>query len=143
MLLVRKGVSFLQDYLNHFDNLLVLFSKCLRLIQETEVISRGYTRLRYGCVCHIQEFYVDRLTAWTPASRIEQQGTAGYQCVVLRRFIVKVCQNLLSDLQQASINLCNSFPLKFELADYQQPLPLEDLPQVILVHLFDCMLFYQ
>ena len=44
LLLVRKGDLRLQDYLKQFDNLLVLFTKCLRLIQETEVISRGYTR---------------------------------------------------------------------------------------------------
>ena len=44
LLLVRKGDLCLQDYLKQFDNLLVLFTKCLRLIQEAEVISRGYTR---------------------------------------------------------------------------------------------------
>ena len=82
-------------------------------------------------VCYnIHEFHVDRLTVWMPVSRIEQQGTAGYQCVVLRRCIVKVCKNLLAALQPASANLCNNYPLKRELADYQQPLPLEDLAQV-------------
>jgi len=84
-------------------------------------------------LCDIQEFSVDRLTAWTPASRIEQQGAAGYQCVVLRHCIVKVCHGLLSDLQQASVSLCNNFPLKPELANYQQPPLSEDIPQVILL----------
>ena len=89
------------------------------------------------CVCNIQQLCIARLTAWMPVSRIERQGTAGYQCVVLRRCIVKVCKYLLSGLQPASANLCNSFPLKLELADYQQLPPLGDLTQVILVCLLE------
>lgn len=74
-----------------------------------------------------------------PVSRIERQGTAGYQCVVLRRCIVKVCKYLLNGLQPASIKLCSSLPVKFELADYQQ-LPVSgDLTQVTLVYLLNDM----
>ena len=72
-----------------------------------------------------------------PVSRIERQGIAGYQCVVLRRCIVKVCKRLLNGLQPASAKLCNSFPVKFELADYQQLPPLEDLTQVTLAYLLE------
>ena len=80
----------------------------------------------------------DRLTAWMPVSRIERQGTAGYQCVVLRRCIVKVCECLLSGIQPASTKLCSTFPLKLELADYQQLPPLEDLTQVTFVYFVKC-----
>ena len=44
----RRGDLHLQTYLKLFDDLLALLSKCLRLIQEAEVVSRGYTRC--GCV---------------------------------------------------------------------------------------------
>lgn len=72
-----------------------------------------------------------------PVSRIERQGTAGYQCVVLRCCIVKVCKCLLNGLHPASAKLCSSFPVKFELVDYQQLPPLEDLTQVTLVYLLE------
>ena len=85
---------------------------------------------------------VDRLTAWTPASRIERQGAANYQCVVLRHCIVQVCKSLLNGLHSASTELCSSFPLKVELADYQQPPPLEDTAQVKHEYLLSCVVIY-
>ena len=47
---MQKAVSDLSAYNSKFESLLALLTQTIRLVQETEIISHGYSR----CVGHVE-----------------------------------------------------------------------------------------
>ncbi|XP_064400674.1 vezatin-like isoform X2 [Halichondria panicea] len=101
-----------RKYSNNCEELLTLLTKSLRLIQETEVLSRGYSRP----------------LATVPVSRLEQGGGShSLQCVPLRKRVFHVCSDGVQLLRTVTKRLCTSVAIAEELDNTDQYLAFREL----------------
>ncbi|XP_072309808.1 vezatin isoform X2 [Eucyclogobius newberryi] len=109
----------LQTIVHNSKTLTGLSRKALRLIQETEVISRGFTLL------------LDRVSAASTFSRAAP-GTVprGQQLIGLRKTLYRVLRSAFRASRRATCHMLKAFPLNSEIdnvTNYVSAVPLKEL----------------
>ncbi|XP_069556509.1 vezatin isoform X1 [Brachyistius frenatus] len=116
---VHTRATQLQTLLHNSKTLTGLSRKSLRLVQETEVISRGFTLL------------LDRVSA---ASSFSRAGPGvvprGQQLIGLRKALYRALRSAFRASRRATCHMLKAFPLNSEIdnvTNYVSAVPLKDL----------------
>ncbi|XP_070559087.1 vezatin-like isoform X2 [Ptychodera flava] len=110
------NIQSLRQFLEMSQTFATIHKKSVRLIQESELIARGFLMI----------------SPKTPIARLEQSRLQGThrQCPLLRRTVFHTARNLILALKEAASTLLESFPLSVEIdniGNYVSSIPAEDL----------------
>ncbi|XP_055009302.1 vezatin isoform X2 [Boleophthalmus pectinirostris] len=109
----------IQTLVHNSKTLTGLSRKALRLVQETEVISRGFTLL------------LDRVSAASTFSRAAPGTTPrGQQLIGLRKTLYRVLRSAFRASRRATCHMLKAFPLNSEIdnvTNYVSAVPLKEL----------------
>lgn len=109
----------LQSLVHNSKTVTGLSRKALRLVQETEVISRGFTLL------------LDRVSAATTFSRAAPGAVPrGQQLIGLRKTLYRILRSAFRASRRATCHMLKTFPLNSEIdnvTNYVSAVPLKEL----------------
>ncbi|KAE8281309.1 Vezatin [Larimichthys crocea] len=116
---VHARATQLQNLVHNSKMLTGLSRKALRLVQETEVISRGFTLL------------LDRVSAASSFSRAGPGGMPrGQQLIGLRKALYRALRSAFRSSRRATCHMLKAFPLNSEIdnvTNYVSAVPLKEL----------------